>query len=404
MSIFEETSERGIAYMIDRGYSADTVGRHEREWAAIAEFAEDRGITALTQELRDGYVQRIKESGRAWSTQAEAIRRVDHLFQFADTGRFKGQISLKPYAVDEEGWKLLKAYEADLKNRGMAGATVLSRVRESRRFLSMSCKGKAVEELTQPDVVCYIEKMAKSCTPKSIELARHVLRDFFGFLSRDGRTVDAGITSFLHAKAARARPPIPTVYSAEELVAILDSASENSRNPKRDYALILIAIRYGLRKSDILEIKFSDLDPEGETLFVSQRKTGKTNLLPLMDEVMIAIADYVKNERPESDEPYIFLNSNPPFRPCREANQGVLEHIIRRSMFMAGVQPRGRHTGAHAIRRSLATTMMNEEVSYPVISSILGHGSAEKSITGATMAYIAIDTERMRKLSLEVPE
>ena len=70
MSIFEETSERGIAYMIDRGYSADTVGRHEREWAAIAEFAEDRGITALTQELRDGYVQRIKESGRAWSTQA----------------------------------------------------------------------------------------------------------------------------------------------------------------------------------------------------------------------------------------------------------------------------------------------------------------------------------------------
>ena len=120
--------------------------------------------------------------------------------------------------------------------------------------------------------------------------------------------------------------------------------------------------------------------------------------------MMVAIADYAKNERPDSGEPYVFLNSTPPFKPCLEDNQEVISYVLRRSMLLAGVDPRGRKSGAHSMRRSLATTMMNEGVSYPVISTILGHTNAEGSIRSVTMAYIATDIERMRRLSLEVPE
>lgn len=188
---------------------------------------------------------------------------------------------------------------------------------------------------------------------------------------------------------------LPAYYSEDEITQLCDSIDRGSAVGKRDYAIFLIAIRTALRASDIANLKFSNLDWDKCTISLSQYKTGKSIILPLLADVGNAILDYVQFGRPTSDEQYIFLKATYPYEPLSARSLCTMAH---RRFTESGISLSGRRHGVHSLRFSFVKRLLNDEVSIPVISESLGHKSVE-----STQHYISIDTNGLAQCSLPVP-
>lgn len=164
---------------------------------------------------------------------------------------------------------------------------------------------------------------------------------------------------------------------------------------KRDYAILLLATRLGLRASDICRLEFDHLDWDHNVIAFIQYKTKKSIELPLLTDVGEAIVNYLRYGRPISGHSEIFLSARPPYRPMfRWGINGVISRIMRES----GVDISKRKFGPHAMRHSLASRLLANGVSLPVISESLGH---ESSLS--TMEYLRVDLSSLMKCALDVP-
>lgn len=120
-------------------------------------------------------------------------------------------------------------------------------------------------------------------------------------------------------------------------------------------------------------------------------------MLPLLDEVKYPLLDYLKNARPESeDTEHIFIRRHAP-RICYP-NGAALYNVVSRCIRRSGIDAKGRHFGPHALRHSLATNLLSEEVPLSAVSDILGHSSVL-----TTEIYLTVDETHLKELSLEVP-
>ena len=186
---------------------------------------------------------------------------------------------------------------------------------------------------------------------------------------------------------------IPATFSETEIQAVLDKIDRNSPVGLRDYAIILTAIRLGLRESDILNLCFSDIDWENGRITILQQKTGIPISLPLLDDVAWAIIDYLRNGRPCCDCDYIFVRHNSPITKLR-STYDIVQKYLRRAQIAL---PVGKRHGLHAMRHSLASKMLEQEIAVPIISGVLGHLS-----TDTTKFYLKIDINHLRRCALEV--
>lgn len=192
------------------------------------------------------------------------------------------------------------------------------------------------------------------------------------------------------------QPKLPSTYSKDEIEKLILSVDRSSAIGKRNFAIILLAARLGLRASDISWLKFENLHWTTSTIKIKQHKTGKELILPLLAEVGNAIIDYLKYGRPASQEPYVFLTQRPPCRHFTSSN--VVTHVVQRAFKKAGIASNERRFGPHALRHSLGFSMLQANTILPVISEVLGHESSE-----STKYYLRIDLNSMRQCMLEVP-
>ena len=127
-----------------------------------------------------------------------------------------------------------------------------------------------------------------------------------------------------------------------------------------------------------------------------QFKTKQPLTLPLFEDVGNAVIDYLRNGRPESPVPNIFIRHRVPYSAFNENNR--LHHMLNTYIYKAGivVTPEKSH-GMHTLRHSLATELLKKEVPLPVISEILGHQRVE-----TTANYLRVDTEQLRNCTLSM--
>jgi len=220
------------------------------------------------------------------------------------------------------------------------------------------------------------------------------IRLFFRFLFEE-RIIKLDLTTVIQPYKLAIRAKLPSVYTAKEVFQIESSINRDYATGKRNYAMTLLASRLGLRASDIAHLTFRNIDWENSTIKLSQFKTGKVIDLPLLADVGEAIIDYLKYGRKKSASPYIFLYSSAPFNAMTNGSISCALGLIVRS---SGVDTTERRHGPHAMRHSLASRFLENQVSLPVISEALGH----QSITN-TMPYLRIDVESLRQCALNVP-
>lgn len=231
-------------------------------------------------------------------------------------------------------------------------------------------------------------------SPSTIHNTLCSLRTFFHYLFQN-EFVCKNFAYFVPHDGYRQRTKVPCAYSKEEVEKLLKSIDRGNPKGKRDYAIILIAARLGLRAQDICNLSFGNLKWESNTIELFQEKTKKPIILPLLENVGLAIIDYLKYARPECESTKaIFLRLTPPIGNLQAP---TLHSIVTQHMRTAGIKiQEGKKHGPHALRHSLASALLEENTPLPIISEVLGHTNTE-----STSVYLKIDIKQLRTCSLE---
>ena len=208
---------------------------------------------------------------------------------------------------------------------------------------------------------------------KTVEQKLCALRSFLRFASGDG-LVDAAVLDAVPAVKSRKQTRIPSVWDPAEVMKILDAVDRGNPCGKRDYAIILLVTRLGLRGVDVKRLEFADFDWPGNRLSVAQAKTGRRVQLPLLKEVGWAVIDYIRHGRPACDCPQVFVRHTAPIGAF--SDQDHLHQILVKHARVAHVAV-GEHRrhGMHSLRHSLATRLMEDGTPVEQIADILGHQS-----------------------------
>ena len=210
----------------------------------------------------------------------------------------------------------------------------------------------------------------------------------------ESKFVEQDFSDLLSNFKSHDKEKIPSYYDKDEIAKIENAIKRESGIGKRNYAMILLGTRLGLRESDIVNLKFSDIDWENSLLKLTQIKSDRKIELPLTADVGNAIIDYIKNGRPSSKLKTIFLTARHPLRPLDASAYGCM---VSRTITSAGIDVKNRHHSSHSLRHSLATNLMENGIGLPVISEVLGHSS-----TDSTMFYLSVDIMNLLSCSLEV--
>lgn len=222
-----------------------------------------------------------------------------------------------------------------------------------------------------------------------------VLRSALRYIYGEGiitNDLSAVVPKIRYSKKAK----IPSAYSKEEIERMISNIDRGNPRGKRDYALILLAARLGLRASDIAHLTYASFKWDKNIIAITQQKTGETVSLPLLNDVGDAVIDYIRYARPKSDEPFVFLKLNAP-NDVMYANS--IHHTVYTRLKAAGIHiPPGKKHGPHALRHSLASAMLESNVPMPVISEALGHSDTE-----STSIYLKIGISKLRECAVEVP-
>lgn len=189
----------------------------------------------------------------------------------------------------------------------------------------------------------------------------------------------------------------PTVYSPKEIAVIENSVNQNTYNGIRNYAIILLMSRYGIRPSDIATLTLENIDFENNRIHFIQKKTSEPWEAELIPDVKKALKNYIEIARPKTTNfQNIFLILSNPIRPITyHTISTMVVDIINKS----GVDICNRKHGCRIFRSSIASNMIKDNTSTEVVRRVLGH-----STKYAIKHYTRIDIETMRLCALEVPK
>lgn len=219
------------------------------------------------------------------------------------------------------------------------------------------------------------------------------IRGYLTFLAEENYT--AQDFSFVVPKFRRSNP-VPSVYTHNEIVAVEMAIQNSGGETERNYAVLLLATRLGMRGGDIATLRLKDIDFRSDVIRKIQQKTGLPLELPIIVEVKTALQNYINNSRPKTESPFVFLFTTPPYD---KITSKFIGKITARGLKLAGVVVGERKQGPHAFRSSLASSMVNDDVPYDAVRRVLGHWDPN-----AIKHYAKLDIERLRMFSLPVPE
>jgi site-specific recombinase XerD len=387
------------------GYSRRSRNRYRAAWEHLVEFADRK---QLGDEFSEDLVARFLEEYRVGDDElgpGEGWRRhlvwgVKVLADFAEDGHIErafaevAAIQLVPAMQ-----RTLRDYQQYCKDRlQVQPATLDRRTKELTIFLDFlhSRKGRMLEEIQALDLSEFVS-CRDHLRPKSVSRLVSDVRSFLRFLTMRGI-----LQRDLSGELPRIRVPrdaaIPSVWDQELVIRLLGAVDRSSAKGKRDYAILLLACRLGLRAGDIRQLTLDQLHWDDSTIEVTQSKTGIPLILPLTGEVGDALIDYLKSGRPATARREVFLKVNPPFDPFL-ANSN-LHHIVTYWRRLAGIQFRtAQKRGMHSLRHTLATRLLQKGTPFPTIAEILGHTSLE-----STRIYAKADVEALRSVSLDPEE
>ena len=394
---FDDLSFEAANFLICKmGRSQETAKQYVCYWRRIKRYMVANKIIHFESVVGKAYLKAQfgnQDYNKLSKSQKDVIRSVNVLSEFSDKGSIspvKEQVAF--YGQIGEAITTYQTFRISLR---LNKHTIEEGEQYLYRFFKYLTKENvnSVKEINQLHILKYV----KTIDPKFTTLPHRSLEAIRGFLkyAYNEKLIDidmaAVVPKYNYVKQAK----LPSVYSSSEIEKIIACIDRGNAVGKRNYAIVLLAARLGLRASDIANLQFENLIWDKSSIVLNQYKTGKRLELPILSDVGNAIIDYLRYGRPKSSERFVFLIAASPFHPV---HRSAITGIVHSYFVKAGINITQRKHGPHALRHSLASILLEKETVLPVISEVLGHQT-----TASTNYYLRVDLKSMSKCPLEVP-
>jgi len=386
----------GLATRLHRlGFTRKTGQRILGLTGRLNEFAAGSGIedaTGVDARLVERF---INEELRAEGSFRQAESYLKHLLNHL---RAEGLIPGVGAVCLGADASLLGKYDTYLRDvRGLTRSTRQRYQGMAQRLLDWyqeRHRGCSLASLTGVDVLDYVTQLADlhpsgSWRNNLCSLTRVFLR----FLHWEG-IVDNNLDRVVPTVPRRRLQSIPRHLPWEQVEALISSVDTSTPSGLRDKAVLLSIATLGLRNQEVRNLHLGDIRWRAGEIRLAETKSRRERALPLPDDVGTAIAEYVIHGRPRQSVPHVFLRHRAPQGPITSTH-GIGE-IVKKHLLRAGIQAPS--YGAHVLRHSLATKMVNQGVPIKEIADVLGHVSID-----TTAIYTKVDTGSLAAVALPFP-
>ena len=281
------------------------------------------------------------------------------------------------------------------RERRLAPATVLLYLPSAKRFLAECFANGEVRlnSLRASNVVHFVQQEATRLHhPKRAKLMTTALRSFLQYARYRG-LISIDLRSSVPTVANWSMASLPRALSSDDVQRLLAHCNRHTTTGCRDWAILLLLARLGLRAGEVVGLTLDDLDWERGELCI-RASGGNADRLPVPQDVGAALADYLRRLRPACSSRQVFIRMKAPHRGF--ASSVAICSIVRRALERAGLNPP--HKGAHLLRHSVATHLLRQGASLAEIGELLRHRSQQ-----TTMIYAKVDVDLLRPLALPWP-
>ena len=369
-----------LAWLVDQGYSTKSIWRRIPIAFAFGESARGRGASAVSDlptHVEAFVADRIaRHDARTGSTRpmAKEVRGpIEQLLSVVLPGfEPRGRPHLaKPFADAVPGF-----FDYLVEERGLRPASVLGYRHHLDRFEAYLVRigVRSISELSPTILSAYVVERAGIGLAKStVAGSAGVLRVFLRFAHRQG-VLDADLSGAVGWPQVYRLSSIPRSISWEDVNRVLASVDRRTEVGRRDYAVLLLLVTYGLRAREVAALTLDDIDWKRERLAIPERKAGHSTAFPLSVVVGDALVDYLQHGRPTTTDRHVFFRAAAPRQPIGAA---AVSSLCRYYLLKVGVDvPR---PGSHTLRHSAVQRLVDANFDLKTIGDFVGHRSARST-------------------------
>jgi site-specific recombinase XerD len=374
-------------------YPLETIRRYVRVAAGFLRWLCKRGLS-VTETDEDTLARYRATTGRRENGQLRAAGRgLPKIFGLLRT---QNAVEEPVSAARNEGEMLLAAFDSHLQHvAGLMPGTRTQYLRHATVFMKelFDTKSFDVLKITPQAITDFVRRQASKLKPSACAAPATSIRVFLRFLVTY-HGLPAGIIGAVPTIRRWKLASLPKHLSGEEVERTLKTCDEKSPVGKRDRAILLLLLRLALRAGEVARLRLSDVDWREGEVRIHPPKSARERKLPLPSDVGQVLAEYVRNSRPKSSHPFIFLRTRAPFSPITGCS--AVSCIAKRHLKLAGISIHG--LSSHAFRHTAATRMVRRGVGLKQVADVLGHRLLE-----TTNIYAKLDEDTLHRVALPWP-
>lgn len=291
---------------------------------------------------------------------------------------------------------LRRDYEDYLRRqRGLSERTIRDCWRFAERFLAFRF-GQAevvLNAITPADIAAFLQRPTSHKVPHRGKTPPTHLRNFFQFLFK-GALTPSNLALCVPRVAQRYSARLPRHLAPEQVEALLATVRTEGPHARRDYAMVLLLARLGLRAPEVVAMQIDDVDWRAGELMV-RGKGNNHDRVPIPPDVGEALADYIRQDRASTSRA-LFVAGRAPHRAFKASQ--VLNRILKAAFDRTGISPPCRYVGSHVLRHSLATNLVRQGASLAEVGDMLRHRSR-----ASTLIYAKLDIDGLRSVAQPWP-
>jgi site-specific recombinase XerD len=379
------------AAVADQGYTDHSI---RQQIVVIADFSrwlkqKHIDVPALDSKFVDHFLRVRRRQQRMRRGDPKALERLLTML------RQLGVVKHQPPVADTAHSRIVGEFKRYLlQERGLSPLTLLNYVPVVEQFLAERFHNRApnLAMLRATHVTGFVTRLAHQLSPVRAGLMVTALRSFFRYLRHRGAIV-TDLAGCVPTVPNWSLSTLPRFLPAAMVERILKSCDRKTPVGRRNYAILLLLARLGVRAAEVVGLGLDDIDWSTGQITI-RGKGGKSAHLPLTADVGTALAAYLRHDRPRSVTRRVFLRHRAPLVGL--GNSSTISSLVRRALKHAGVE--SAHTGAHVLRHSLATSLLRQGGSLDEIGELLRHQSPN-----TTALYAKVDVTALHTLALPWP-
>lgn len=380
------------ALLQQEGYSHEGARNQLLLIADLSRWLQRRRLTAadVTAQIVERYLGDCARGRRPERGNRSALRKLVGLLHSQGVGG--AEVACEPQSAQERVEEAFQQYL--MQERGLSPATLLNYQPFIHALLSERFRSGPIhlDQLGAADIVGFVRRRAYELSPERAQLMTTALRSFLRYLLHSGE-IDTDLAACVPCVPRWSLSDIPKFLPPGQVQKVLEHCDRQTASGIRDYAILLLLARLGLRACEVVSLNLDDIDWHEGRLFV-RGKGKRWAQLPLLQELGEALARYLQQARPRCASRRVFVRARAPWQGF--ATSSAICCVVDRALVRAGIDsPR---KGAHLFRHTLATDMLRQGASLTEIGQLLRHRHPS-----TTMIYAKVNLGALRTLALPWP-